>query len=390
MFRICRFAELLKLLPRGQLNQAIEQHQAEENTKSFTGWRHLVAMVYLQLSGQKTLRTLEQGFNAQSSHHYHLDCQAVHRSTLAEANANERRAKAFEQFAKQLMGQLPRKLAAEGQELMRLLDSSSITLRGRKYDEWVKHTRTKRARGIKLHMLLGIPEQVPLAASITAANVNDIEYASQLELESGVIYVFDKGYCSYSWWWKIEQTASRFVTRFKHNAKLEVLEQCRIAQNARHSILKDERVRFANKHPGGKRRNPYTGVMRRIEVAREGKPPLVLATNDLKSSAMKIAERYKARWQIELFFKWIKQHLCIKRFVGESYSAVRVQLFTALIAYLMVWMYAKANNIKTSLWLLLAELSSTLFQRPQLERARHQRWREQRSDFLSRQAAIFT
>ena len=389
MFSICRFAELLKHLPRGVFDRAVEQHKADENCKSFTGWRHLLSMVYLQLSGQKSLRTLAQGFNAHRAHHYHLDCQGVRRSTLAEANTNEARARAFEQFATKLMGQAPRKLRQEGEELLRLLDSSSITLKGRKYEEWVKHTRSKCARGIKLHLLLGLPEQAPLAGSITAANVNDIEYATQLELDSGVIYVFDKGYCSYGWWWKIQQSKSRFVTRFKNNAKLEVLHQRPIAKAARKTILKDELVRFANKHPGGKRRNPYTDVLRRIEVAREGKPPLVLASNDLRGSATKIAERYKARWQIELFFKWLKQHLCIKRFVGESYSAVRIQIFTALIAYLMVWLYAKANNIKTSLWLLLAEISSTLFQRPQTEWARHRLWREQRAELESRQATIF-
>jgi putative transposase len=389
MFSISRFSELLKLLPSNEFNRAVKQNEADQHCKSFTSWRHLLAMVYLQLSGQKSLRTLEAGFNAQPSHHYHLDCQAVRRSTLSEANQDERRAKAFEQFATTLMAQAPRKLRTQGQEVLQLLDSTSITLKGPGYDEWVKYTRTPRARGIKLHVLLGLSEQAPLAASTTAANVNDIEYAAQMELERGVIYVFDKGYCNYSWWWKIQQNRSRFVTRFKSNARLQVVQERAIPKAAHGVILKDEQVRFANKNPGGGRRNPYTEVLRRIEVAREGKPPLVLATNDLKSSAQKIAERYKARWQIELFFKWIKQHLRIKQMLGKSYSAVRIQLFTALIAYLMVALYAKLHDIKKSLWLLLAELGSTLFQRPNTEWDRHRRVREQRADFASRQAAIF-
>jgi putative transposase len=389
MFRISRFSELLKHLPRGEFDRAVRQHEADKHCKSFTSWRHLVAMVYLQLSGQKSLRTIEQGFNAHASHHYHLDCQAVRRSTLAEANEKQKRAAAFEQFATALMGQAPRHLRQHGQELLRILDSSSVTLKGPGFDEWVKYTRTPRARGVKLHVLLGLPEQAPLKAGTTAANVNDIDYARQMELEKGVIYAFDKGYCDYGWWWKIQQSGSRFVTRFKSNASLQILQERPIAKAAHGVILKDELVRFANKYPGGKRRNPYTGELRRIEVAREGKTPLVLATNDLHGSAQKIAERYKARWQIELFFKWIKQHLRIKHIVGTSYSAVRIQLFTALIAYLMVALYARVHNIKKSLWLLLAELGSTLFQRPQIEWARHRRWREQRSDFQSRQADIF-
>ena len=389
MFRISRFSELLKHLSRGAVERAVEHHQADKDCKSFNSWRHLVSMVYLQLSGQTSLRTLEQGFNAQPSHHYHLDCQAVRRSTLSDANADERRAKAFEQFATTLMAQAPRQLRQEGQELLRLLDSSSITLKGPGYDEWVKHTRTISARGIKLHVLLGLPEQVPLSGATTAATVNDIDYAREMELERGVTYVFDKGYCDYSWWWQIQQNKSRFVTRFKNNASLQVLEQRAIAKSAAGKILKDELVRFGNKYPGGKRRNPYTQPLRRIEVAREGKPPLVLATNDLKSAALKIAERYKARWQIELFFKWIKQHLQIKRCVGRTYAAVRTQLFTALIAYLMVALFAKAHGYTQSLWLVLAELRSTLFQRTETEWARHRRWREQRADFESRQATIF-
>jgi IS4 transposase len=391
MFRISRFSELLKLLPRGTFEQAVEQSRADRYCKSFTTWRHLVTMLYLQLSGQSSLRTVSAGFNAQPAHHYHLGCQAVRRSTLAHANQSEQRAGVFEQLATQLMAQARRQLREEGEELLQLLDSTSITLKGPGYDQWVKHTRSVNARGIKLHVLLGAKQQIPLASATSAANVNDIEYAREMELERGVIYVFDKGYCDYSWWWKIARNKSRFVTRYKKNASLKVVDSRAIAKAARGHILKDEVVSFSNKYPGGKRRNPYTGELRRIEVSRKqaGKPPLVLATNDLKSSASKIAERYKARWQIELFFKWIKQHLRIKRFLGKTYSAVRIQIFTALIAYLLVALYAKMQSIKKSLWLLVAELSSTLFQRPEAEWTRHRRWREQRSDFESRQVSIF-
>lgn len=391
MFRISRFSELLKLLPRASFEQATEQSQADKYCKSFTSWRHLVAMLYLQLSGQSSLRTVQAGFNAQPSHHYHLDCKAVRRSTLAQANAKESRANLFEKLATQLMAQVRTSLREEGQELLQLLDSTSFTLKGPGYDPWVKHTRSVNSRGIKLHVLLGAHEQAPLSAATSAATLNDIDYAREMELERGVIYVFDKGYCDYHWWWQIEQNNSRFVTRFKSNASLTVLRERPIAKAAREIILKDEEVSFANKYPGGKRRNPYTKKLRRIEVSRapQNQPPLVLATNDLKSSALRIAERYKARWQIELFFKWMKQHLRIKRFVGTTYSAVRIQIYTALIAYLLVALYAKMHSIKQSLWLLVAELSSTLFQRPEAEWSRHRRWRERRSDFESRQVSIF-
>jgi putative transposase len=124
-------------------------------------------------------------------------------------------------------------------------------------------------------------------------------------------------------------------------------------------------------------------------VARAGQPPLVLATNDLRSSALKIAERYQARWQIELFFKWIKQHLNIKRFLGRSENAVRIQILTALIAYLLAALHAKAQGAKTSLWLHLSELRATLFQRPQTELHRQRRWREQKDHFERHQRPLF-
>lgn len=391
MFRISRFAELLKLLPRRSFDQAVQSCKADQHCKSFSSWRHLVTMLYLQLSGQSSLRTVSVGFNAQPQHHYHLDCRAVRRSTLADANAKQSRAQAFEQLARELMVQARPKLRDELTQMLHVLDSTSITLKGWEFDEWVKHTRSAHSRGIKLHVLFGTAQQAPLAASSSEATLNDLDYAREMELESEAIYVFDKAYCDYSWWWKIEQAGSKFVTRFKVNANLQVVRERRVAKDAQEIILKDQVVVFANKHPRGGRRNPYTQELRRIEVSRaaQGKEPLVLATNDLKSSALRIAQRYKARWQIELFFKWIKQHLRIKRFVGRSYSAVRIQIFTALIAYLLVALHAKVHKITKSLWLLLAELSSTLFQRAELEWLRHQRWREQRADFQSRQVDIF-
>jgi len=391
MFRTSAFGELLRLLPRGSFDQAVRDCKADEHCKSFSSWRHLVTMLYLQLSGQTSLRTVSVGFNAQPQHHYHLDCQAVRRSTLSDANAKESRAQAFEQLAHRVMAQARPRLRGQAVELLQVLDSTSITLKGPGYDEWVKHTRTEHARGIKLHVLLGAAEQAPLTASTSAATLNDLDYARQMALETGVIYVFDKAYCDYSWWWKIEQNHSQFVTRFKINASLQVVRKGRIAKAAKHIILTDQQVRFANKHPAGGRRNPYTKTLRCIEVSREdqGKPPLVLATNDLKSSALKIAERYQARWQIELYFKWIKQHLRIKRFIGTSYSAVRIQIFSALIAYLLLALYAKLHQITQSLWLLLAQLSSTLFQRPTVQWAQHRGWRLRRADFESRQADIF-
>jgi IS4 transposase len=388
MFRISRFQEVLKHLPRGVFDRAVRSQQADKYRKKFDCWQQLVSMVFAQLSGTTSLRTLEGSFNAQTAHHYHLRCAPVHRSTLAQANARGDW-QVFSTLAQALMGQARGAVRTEAQELLQLIDSTSVTLKGRGFDRWTLANRTRNTQGVKLHLLLGLAEEAPLAHSISAANLNDIEYARTLDIEPEAIYVFDKAYCDYSWWWNITHTGARFVTRFKRNARLRVERERAIARNAQGIILKDELVCLSNKAPGGGRTNPYAAALRRIEVAREGKPSLVLATNDLKSSALLIAERYKARWQIELFFKWIKQHLNIKRFLGRTENAVRIQILTALIAYLLVRLYAHAHGIKTSLWLLLSELRATLFQRPATELHRHRRWREQRSLHELNQWALF-
>jgi IS4 transposase len=388
MFRISRFAELLKHLPRGVFDRAVVAQQGDRYRKRFNCWQQLVAMVYAQLSGASSLRVLASGFNAQTAHHYHLGCGALKRSTLADMNANGSVA-VFSKLADALMQRVPSALRAEATPLVRLLDSSSITLQGPGFDAWTKDTRTRHTQGMKLHVLLGLNEEAPLSQAMSAPNLNDIDHARTLKLQSGAIYVFDKGYCDYGWWWRIQQSGARFVTRFKRNANVVVQQARPIPKAARGRILRDEIVRFGNKHPGGGRRNPYTAPLRRIEVARDNAAALVLATNDLKSSALAIAQHYKARWQIELFFKWIKQHLRIKRFLGRSERAVRIQILTALIAYLLLALYARANGVKHSLWMLLSELRSTLFQRTDTELYRHRRWRLHRELFLSRQRELF-
>lgn len=388
MFRVSRFADVLKLLPRGFFDRLVEQHEADRYRKRFSCWQQLVVMMYAQFSGSSSLRVLESSFNAHSAHHYHLGCKDLKRSTLSDMNGSAP-VEVFATLAQQLMQQARGKLRKEGGELLRLLDSSSLTLKGHGFDAWTADNSTRNTQGLKLHVLFGLCEHAPLAQGISAANLNDIDYARTLPIEAGAIYVFDKGYCDYSWWWRIHCSKARFVTRFKRNAKLEVLEDRRIAKDAQGIILKDQIVRFANKHPGGGRKNPYHLPLRRIEVAREDKPPLVLATNDLKRSAKSIAERYRARWQIELFFKWIKQHLRIKRFFGKSENAVRIQILTALIAYLLIALYAQQHKLKKSLWLILSELRVTLFQRPNDELHRHRRWRQRRSEFHSQQGTLF-
>ena len=378
MYTISRFRELLNLFPRGVFDRAVRTHEADKHRKGFSCWQQLVVMVYGQLTRAASLRVLLKGFNAQRNHHYHLGCARVQRSTLADANAKDVCA-VFNEAAQALMKQVSRRVRAEGVELLQLLDSTSITAKGRGFDEWSLLKRTRNTQGLKVHVLFDPLAQAPLACDISAPNLNDVEYARTLPLERKRVYVFDKAYCDYSWWWRIECSGAHFVTRLKCNAKLEYLARRKIPRDSAKFILKDEQVRLSDRNPGAGRRNPYTKALRRIEVLRPDAEPLVLITNDLKSSALRIAQHYQARWQIELFFKWIKQHLKIKHFFGRSENAVRIQILTALIAYLLVAIEHHMRKIKTSLWLHLSELTATLFQRPTQEHARHRHWRDRKA-----------
>jgi IS4 transposase len=288
------------------------------------------------------------------------------------------------------MAQASRRLKREGSELLYALDSTSITLTGPGFDAWTGANRTCHTQGIKLHVLYENDTQIPVQHRITAPNVNDIDEGSRLPIEPGAVYVFDKGYCDYNWWGRIEAQQARFVTRFKRNAALAVESTRPIAAGDAEGILNDEIVRFANKHPRGGRKNHYQKPLRRVTVARpEHDRPLVLATNDLDSPARVIAERYRDRWQIELFFKWIKQHLRIKTFLGRSENAVRIQILTALITYLLLALYRKTEHFTGSLWTLLAQVRATLFQRPAIEAAQYRRRQEALAEFATRQGGLF-
>lgn len=390
MFRINRFQQLLQFLPRSTFEGMVTRHKADKFSKGFGCWDQLVCMLYAQLSGASSLRVLEAGFNSQSRHHYHLGVGPIKRTTLADANARRDTA-VFEEAVRTLMACVARPVRQQSQELMYLLDSSPIALQGRHFDSWTQENKTRHTQGLKLHVLLNTQHQVPHWHSITAPNVNDLSEGHRVPIEPGARYVFDKGYCDYSWWHRIHQTHAFFVTRFKRNAKLQVLHSSPVSEGDRSWLISDEQVCLSNKYPRGGRVNPYDKPLRRVVIKREGHAtPLVLATNDVQSPASEIASHYKQRWGIELFFKWIKQHLKIKSFLGRSANAVRLQILTALIAYLLLSLLNKAQGHKRSLWMLLAEVRESLFDRLGEQREAYARRRQNELQMLKNQATLFS
>lgn len=389
MTSITTFQELLKGLPRGSFDKLVKKHNADKYSKRFGHWDHLIAMLYAQFSGAPGLRPLERGFNSHISKHYHLGTSPIKRATLADAN--EKRADTvFSEAAAWLMGQVSRSTRKASEELMFLLDSTSVTLKGREFDRWTAVNRTRNTQGLKLHLLLDANAGTPAWQRFSPANVNDVSLSPEVPLQRNALYVFDKGYCDYNWWHRIDLAGAYFVTRFKRNAAVNIVEQRPIPQGDAQTVLQDEVVRFRSKYPGGGRVNQYDKPLRRVTIVRADKPtPLVLATNDLTSSAAEIAQRYKERWAIELFFKWIKQHLNIKKFLGRSENAVRIQILTALISYLLIALYKQRNALTQSLWECLNIVSATLFQRPDTERSAYRRRRDAAHYATQQQPCLF-
>lgn len=389
MFSISRLHEVMKEVPRKVFGDEVEAQQSDKYSKSLNSWSQLVTMVYAQLSGAPSLRVMEAAYNSQTHHHYHLGTGAVRRSTLADAN-RKRSIAPFAATARALMSRVPRTLRRDGSELLYLLDSTSFTLKGRGFDDWTQGTRNPRTQGLKLHLLYDLGADAPVRHSLSAPNVNDVTEGARLPIEPGACYVFDKGYCDYNWWADIDSQGAAFVTRFKRNAAVRVEATRPVKATDQPALLADEIVRFAHPAPRGGKRNRYTKTLRRITIARPDKAtPLVLATNDLEAPAMTIAERYKDRWQIELFFKWIKQHLKIKQWLGRSENAVKIQILCALIAYLLLALYRQAHRINTSLWMLLGELRTTLFQRPTTDAFVQRRRRQYQAEVTRRQTELF-
>ena len=341
------FGNLLKPINRRQFQTVVDGLEGDAYDKSFKSWDHLVALIYAQLSGAVGLRGLVAGFNANSQHHYHLGTGMLSRSTLADANAR-RPVGIFAQLFVKLSAMASRQMRCEGAQMVRLIDSSPIPLA--KICDWAKWNG--RIRGMKLHVVYDHLADVPMAVEVTPANVNDVEIGREVPIKAGTTYVFDKGYCRFDWWQKINDLGAFFVTRPKVSMGLRAFKHrtCHERKGDGFKIIADDEVKLTSK---GDSRLPIP--LRRIKVRRDNGGLITLLTNDLARTAIEIAALYKSRWQIELLFRWIKQHLEIRKFLGTNENAIRLQVIAAMIAYLLLRIAARTNCI-TMLPLRFAEL----------------------------------
>jgi len=341
------FASLLKPLDRRRFHGIVEQWNGDAYDKSFKSWAHLVALIFAQLSHVDSLRGLVATFNANAHHHYHLGVRALSRSTLSDANAR-RPAGVFADTFTMLSEIADRQTRQEGAEVLRLIDSSPIPLG--KMCDWA--TWNGRIRGMKMHVVYDPNADCPREVEITSATVNDVEVGRRVSIEAGATYVFDKGYYHYGWWTQIDAAEAYFVTRPKDNTRFRVRKRRNVRKRLGDGfkVLDDAEIVLASK---GDSRMPIP--LRRIRVKRDKGGTITLITNDMKRTAFEIASLYKGRWQIELLFRWMKQHLGLRDFIGNNDNAIRLQIFAAMIAYLLLRLAARINCLKMPA-LRLAEL----------------------------------
>jgi putative transposase len=327
---------LLKPLSRRRFGAIVDRHDGDAYAKTYDSWDHLVTLIFAQLTRAESLRGVAVSWNAYAHHHYHLGAGRVSRSTLADANARRPTAVFAETFA-MLAALADRRLRREGAAMLRLIDATPIPLdRLCRWADW-----NGRTRGLKLHVVYDPVLDRPHRVEVAAATVNDVEIGRAQPIEAGATYVFDKAYCDYAWWTRIDAAGATFITRQKTNAPYRRLARkpLRRTKGDGFTIIDDAKVRLVSQ---GKAKLPI--AMRRVRVRRADGTRLTLITNDLRGPAVAIATLYKARWQIELLFRWLKQHLKLRKFLGRSENAIRLQLFAAMIAYLLLRLAAHASR----------------------------------------------
>jgi len=350
------FSQLLQLFPRTEFQQAVKETRAERHARGFTCWGQFVSMLFCQLGRAHSLREIIGGLRSCEGKLKHLGIPAPNRSTLAYANGHrpwELYQKVFLQLLERCRMQVGERKKFRFKNKLVSLDSTTIDLCLSIFD-WARFRRTKGA--IKLHLLLDHDGYLPEFAWITEGKIADVKIAQQLHFAPGTIVVDDRGYTDYALWGRWCSQQVYFVTRMKDNALVEVVGEGEIPQN-RH-VLKDEMIELRGPHAIEK--CPYP--LRRIEVYdAETEEVLVFLTNHLKLGATTIAAIYKDRWQIEIFFKALKQNLKIKTFVGTSANAVKIQIWTALIAMLILRFLQLRSQFNWSLSNLVALLRMNLF-----------------------------
>jgi hypothetical protein len=354
------FAQLMKYLPSFQFQQCVDRYNGNYKVINFKCSDQFRCMAFAQLTYRESLRDIEACLRVQKSKLYHMGIwSSVSRNNLSHANET-RDWRIYADFA-QVLIRIARELYADddfGLELKQAVyafDSTTIDLCLALFP-WAKFRKTKSA--VKLHTLLDLRGNIPVVISITNGKINDVNALDDLIFEVGAIYIFDRGYVDFSRLYRIHQARAFFVTRAKRNFVFNRISSRPVEKEI--GIRSDQIITVK----GFYTQQGYPEKLRRISYHdAKTKKRFVFLTNNFTLPAIVIAELYKCRWQVELFFKWIKQHLRIKAFYGTSENAVKTQVWIAISVYVLVAIVKKKLNLDQSLYTILQILSVTQFEK---------------------------
>lgn len=353
---------ILSLLSRYEFQRVVNKYQGDYRTKNFKCWDQMACMVLAHIRQENSLRDIDIVLNAHANKLYHIGIKQCPKSTLADAN-ERRDYRIYEEFAKSLMHRARREyaqteLALEVDNAVYALDASIIDLTLSLFP-WAKFRKTKGA--IKLHAMIDLRGNIPAFLTITDGKVHDVKVAPLVPIEPEGIYVVDRGYVDFAWLWSVHQTGAFFVTRLKKSLNWTRVVSHPVDKSI--GLRCDQEVLLSSL----RLKNLYPNRLRRISFRDETQNrTLVFLTNNFTLPSETIATLYKARWEIELFFKWIKQNLRVKTFYGTSPNAVKIQIWIAMIVYLKLAILKERYHLEPSLSKLLHFLEVNLFERKSL------------------------
>ena len=358
------FRDIVKLIPWAEFKKLVKNHGADDAARTFTSQRQLLALLYGQLSGAASLRDVIASMASHQGRLYHAGAAAPCRSTFADAN-RDRNPEVFSGLFKHMLGMATRGLRRKAGGLVRLIDSTSLHLAGPGAN-WARFSAE--VCGAKAHVVYDPDLGCPIYHMVSEATLNDICAAKQMPIDAGATYVFDLGYYDYAWWAGLDEAGCRIVTRFKKNTPLDAVKTLAIEPET--GVLSD-RIGFLPERQAKNRRNPMQGAVREIVVAMQTGGTLRILSNDLEAPAKEIADLYKKRWDIELFFRTMKQTLKIGHFIGRSENAVRIQVAVAMIAFLLLGMLRKIAKGNQTLLETARLVRANLMHRKDFTRLKH-------------------
>ena len=355
------FHDILKHVPWDAFDRLVKEHGADWRVRRLSTKDQFIALLYGQLSGASSLREIAGGLESHSARLYHVGSRPAQRSTLADANAR-RPAAVFSGLFAEMAGRAHRGLRRKLGEATYLIDSTGLRLSGAG-SEWARFSA--KVCGAKVHVIYDADAERPVYSAVTKARVNDITAAQTMPIEAGATYVFDLGYYDYAWWAKLSAAGCRIVTRFKSNTPLDLTAERGLPDDS--AILSD-RIGRLPKRQAKNRKNPFAEPVREVRIKTGTGKVLRILSNDLDAPAQEIADLYKRRWAIELFFRWVKQTLKIRHFIGNSENAVRIQIAVAMIAYLLLRLAQDTQTIVKSPLAFARLVRANLMHRKRIDR----------------------